>query len=493
MYGDFVSWRDYQGLSTGGDQNGAFGGVSSAEDVAQLNKALMAGSDINNPGASPGQGFPLRLESLDSTLFNVTYQAQDIKFWKSLYKDAATNTVEEFDRLEAYASGNAVWMNEGALPAEDTSTYSRQYTVIKFMGTVRRVSMVMGMMKSKFGDIMAREAVNGTMFLLRQLERSLFAGNSDLIPEEIDGLEKLLTDAWGGTTMDDGQDSGYESANVIDLRGAPLTEDHIADMTERLIAEPNYGRPTDLWLPTGPVKDLSKILYPKERYDLPAPKNGLAGISISGVATPFGNIRLQPDIFIPDSTHAQGGVGQTSARPNEPAITAITSPVYAGTGTTFFGAADAGTYIYQVVACSKLGKSLPVASPAIVVADGDQVSIAITDGGNETSYYEVYRSDLNGAVGTARLIFKVPRTGLNQTIVDLNRFLPNCAKGYMLTQTSEVLKIKQLAPFTKIPLATIDTSVRWAQILYLALQIMKPLQNGLYINIGRLQTGAFAP
>ena len=454
----------------------------------------MAGQDINNPGTSPGEGFPLRLESLDSTLFNVTYAQSDIKFWRSLYKDSATNTVEEFDRLEAYASGNAVWMSEGALPAEDTSTYSRQYTVIKYMGTVRRVSMVMGMLKSKFGDIMAREAVNGTMFLLRQLERTLFDGDENMLPEQMDGLEKLSTNAWGATALDDGYVSGYESDNCIDLRGAPLTEDHIADMVERLIAEPNYGRPSDLWLPTGPVKDLSKILYPKERYDLPAPANGMAGISISGISTPFGNIKLQPDIFIPDSTTASAtGVGQGSLRPNAPVVGAPAAGAYAGGNTTYFAASDAGNYIYQIVACNKFGKSAPVTTAAVAgVAAADAVTIAVTDGGNDTAYYEVFRSDVNGTAATCRFIMKIARTGAAQTITDLNRFLPNCSKGYMLTQTSEVLKIKQLAPFTKIPLATIDTSVRWAQCLFLALQIQKPLQNGMFINIGKLETGAYA-
>lgn len=491
--GDFVSWRDYEGLSSMGDSVSAMGGVANAGDVAALNKALMAGQDINNPGTSPGQGFPLRLESLDSTLFNVTYQQSDIKFWRSLYKESATNTVEEYDRLEAYASGNAVWMQEGSLPAEDTSTYSRNYTVIKYMGTVRRVSMVMGMLKSKFGDIMAREAVNGTMFLLRQLERTLFDGDENMMGEQMDGLEKLSTVAWGNTALDDGYVSGYESDNVIDLRGAPLTEDHIADMVERLIAEPNYGRPSDLWLPTGPVKDLSKILYPKERYDLPAPRDGMAGISISGISTPFGNIKLQPDIFIPDSTTANAqGVGTGSLRPNAPVVAAPAAAPYAGTNTTYFGAADAGNYIYQIVACNKFGKSTAVTTAAVAVVNGDAVTLGITDGGNDTSYYEVYRSDLGGTAATCRFIMKVARTGAAQNIVDLNRFLPNCSKGYMLTQTSEVLKIKQLAPFTKIPLATIDTSVRWAQCLFLALQIQKPLQNGMFINIGKLETGAYA-
>ena len=62
----------------------------------------------------------------------------------------------------------------------------------------------------------------------------------------------------------------------------------------------------------------------------------------------------------------------------------------------------------------------------------------------------------------------------------------------MLSGGSEVMKFKQLAPFTKVPLATIDTSVRWAQILLGALQIQKPLHNGMFINIGKLPTGAFA-
>ena len=493
MAGDFVSWRDYQGLSSMGDSISALGGVADARDVDALNKALMAGSDINNPGTSAGEGFPLRLESLDSTLFNVTYQQSDIKFWRSLYKDSATNTVEEFDRLEAYASGNAVWMSEGALPAEDTSTYSRQYTKIKYMGTVRRVSMVMGMLKSKFGDIMAREAVNGTMFLLRQLERTLFDGDENMVSEQMDGLEKLSTTAWGNTALSDGYVSGYESDNCIDLRGAPLTEDHIADMVERLIAEPNYGRPSDLWLPTGPVKDLSKILYPKERYDLPAPNNGMAGISISGISTPFGNIKLQPDIFIPDSTTPSStAVGQSSLRPGAPVIGVIATPAAAAAVTTYFAAADAGSYWYKIVACNKFGKSAPVTTvAAVAVASGDVVNIPVTDGG-DTTYYEIYRSDLNGTAASCRFIMKVARSGAAQSLTDLNRFLPNCSKGYMLTQTSEVMKIKQLAPFTKIPLATIDTSVRWAQCLFLALQIQKPLQNGMFINIGKLETGAYA-
>lgn len=493
-----VSLSDYTGMDFGGGGgvlggDSGFSGIASRGDVDALNKALSAGADIDNPGAAAGQGFPLRVESLDKTLFVTTYRAKDVKFWKSLYKDAAYNTVEEFNRLESYGSGEAAFIAEGDLATEDDSLYSRQYTQVKYMGTTRRVTHVMSLVRPAHGNVVARETVNGTLWLLRQLERALFGGDSDLVPVQFDGLEKLLISAWGNTRQDDDQLSGYEDAtNVIDLRGSALTEDHIADAAERIIREPNFGAPSDLWLPTGPMKDLSKIMYPKERYDLPAPSGGKAGIAIKSIVTPFGDIALNPDVFIPDSVVPSGALGPAAQRPNAPTVGALTSPAYAGSGLAQFAAADAGNYIYKIVAANRYGRSAPVTTPAVAVTAGDQVSIPLTDNGPNTTYYIVYRSALNGAAGTCREIMRIRRTGATQTAVDLNRFLPNCSKGYMLTQTPEVLKWKQLAPFAKIPLATIDTSVRWMQVLYGALQVQKPLQAAMFINIGKLQTGAEA-
>ena len=185
---------------------------------------------------------------------------------------------------------------------------------------------------------------------------------------------------------------------------------------------------------------------------------------------------------------------QVSARrlPGLPTVGAPSSPVYAGANQTFFAAADAGTYIYQVVACSRYGKSAPVITAGIAVAALDQVSIGVTDNGPDTSYYELYRSDLGGAATTCRLISRHPRSGPTQTLVDLNRFLPDTSKAYMLTQSPDILRWKQLAPFSKIPLATIDSSIRWMMLMYGALQVQQPRKCGLYINIGRLPTGAYA-
>lgn len=496
MHGNNVTWGDYnnsEGLQL--DGNSLSGGIHTSADVDALNKALTAGSDINNPGSAPGEGFPFRVESLDQTLANTSYQAKDVKFWRSLYKDAAYNTVEEYNRLDGYGSGESIFMGEGDLPEEDDSTYSRQYTRIKFMGTTRRVSHVMSVLRSAHGDAVARQTMDGTLFLLRQIEQTLFTGNEDMIPIQFDGLETLMVKAFNNALAEDGQYLGYEnSLNVVDLRGKPLSEDHVTDLAEQLTAEPNYGSPTDLWLPTGPMKDLSKILYPKERYDLPAPRDGRAGIAINSIVTPFGDIKLNPDIFIPDSTKAnEAGVGKGGKRPNQPTVGVPTVSAYAGANRSFFESSDAGSYIYRVVAGSRFGRSAPVTTAAAVItAAGEQVSIPITDNGVGTTYYEVFRTEAGGLAQDARTLFRVKRTGQTQNIVDLNRFLPNTSKGYMLTQSAEVLKWKQLAPFTKIPLATVDSSVRWMMVLYGALQLMKPKQTGMFINVGKLETGANA-
>lgn len=498
MFGS-MNLTDYEGLASDGGLIGGGGeeiyGISSAAEVDALNKALTAGSDVNNPGSAPGEGFPLRVEDLDNTLFTTTYQVKDAKFWRSLYKDEAYNTVVEYNRLDEYGAGDSYFIGEGELPEEDDSTYSRQFTKIKFMGTTRRVTHVMQRVQAAHGPAVARETINGAKAIIRQIERSCFRGNEDYIPVQFDGLEALMVKAYNSTLSDDGQYLGYEDAdNVIDLRGEPLTEDHVTDLATLLVKEPNYGAPSGLWGPLGPLADLSKALYPRQRVQVPLPNSaGIAGIKVSGVATPYGDIMFNPDIFIPESSAPGAAAGNASKRPGSPSVGTVTSPAYTGSNKTFFGASDAGAYWYKVVAGSRFGRSAAVTTAsAHTVAAGDQVQFDVTDAGPNTTYYEVYRSAKGGAADTAKSIFRVKRTGASQTIVDLNRFLPGCERTYMLSEHNEVYKWKQLAPFSKIDLATIDTSVRWMQVLYGALQLMKPKQVGMFINIGRLPTGAYA-
>ncbi len=92
---NMVSWRDYAGVE-------GFG-YTSQEDVDDLQKALVAGQDINPPGAfASGDGFALRVESLERTRRKTTYKMQHIRLWRAIPKLAAYNTVEEYNLITSY-------------------------------------------------------------------------------------------------------------------------------------------------------------------------------------------------------------------------------------------------------------------------------------------------------------------------------------------------------------------------------------------------------
>lgn len=137
--GNLVSWKDYEGIE-------GFGSTTQ-QDVDNLNKALTAGQDRDPPGSiTAGDGFALRVESLESTLKNVTYRMEHVKFWRNIPKLPAYNTVEEFNRISSYGENpDAGYIDEGDLPSEDDTTYSRNFSVVKYLGTTRRVTHVMSL------------------------------------------------------------------------------------------------------------------------------------------------------------------------------------------------------------------------------------------------------------------------------------------------------------------------------------------------------------
>ncbi len=464
--GAFVSTRDYR------DFNGF--GSSNAEELSDLRKALSAGNDITNPGAAPGVGFPLRPQSLEATLKNVTFEMDEIKLFKTIPKVPATNTVEEFNRLLAYSNGGARafdlgWMPEGDLPEEQDSTYERVAMLIKFLGVVGRVTHVANTIRSAHGNVIALETMNKTMYMLQQLENALFFGNSALVSEQFDGLQKLITDG--------------APSNVIDLRGGALNEEGMNDFMLQI--RDNFGHPTDFYLATGPFADLAKQVYDRQRFTV-APQPGVLGAQVRAFQGQHGKVNMHDSVFIqPGQAPVAAGLGNTARRPLTPTITV--APANAPNASSLFVTADGGTYTYKVVARNRFGASTPVTTASTTVNAGDRVTFTVSDSGQGTTYYEIYRSDLTGTASTAKLMTKIARTGATQVIADLNADIPGTSTGFMLMQTQQSFSWAQLLPMTRIPLAAIDTSIRWAQVLYGAIKMYTPAKNLVIKNIGRLE------
>lgn len=465
MMSNFVSaahYRDFQGGW----------GTSTPDEIADLRKALFAGESVNDPGVAPGQGFPLRTESLEATLKNLTFEMDEIKLFKSIPKVPAFNTVEEYNRLLSYSNGGARqfdlgWMSEGDLPEEQDSTYQRVTVLMKFLGAVGRVTHVASVIRPAHGNVIAMETMNKTMYLLQQLENALFFGDSSIVPEQFDGLYTLIRNG--------------APDNEIDLRGQPLTEDVMNDVLLRV--RDNFGTATDFYSATGPFADLAKQVYDRQRFGI-SPQPGVLGATISAFQGQHGRINLHDSIFIqPGGLAVAAGVGLVTKRPGAPTITV--APAAAPSGVSQFAAGDAGTYIYQVVAGSRYGRSVPVTSAAVVVAAGDAVTFTVADAGPGTAYYEVYRTAPGAAASTATLVTRVARTGATQVITDNNADIPGTSKAFALMQNQRSFAWAQLLPMTRIPLATIDTSIRWAQVVYGGVKVYTPAKNVVLKNVGR--------
>lgn len=472
---NMVSWRDYAGVDGFGQ--------SSVEELRELQKALTAGSEIGPVDAAPGVGFPLRVESLERTLKNTTYRMEHIRLWRGIPKAPAYNPVEEFNQIRDYGSQalNSFFV-EGELPEESDATYSREFARIKFLGVMRRVSHVMTLIKPAHGNVIAQETVAGTMKLLRDVERNLFFARDDLDPLQWRGLEQLI-------------ELGATADNIIDLRGQPLSEDILSDAALTIQDAPNFGTPTHVHMNPKVKMDLIKTFFPKARYDLTSKNtDGKIGNDIQGFISPAGDVVFEPNVFITDGDGEPGGLPEGSAGnlnkiPGAPTITAAPSVTGAPVAGSLWTAQDAGAYNWQIVACNAAGQSAPVNVGTLTMAASQAATFGVTPGfGPRPTHYKLYRTGRAGAVGSERLIKRIPNTtGLAQlTVTDLNEDLPGTTKAFMFQQNEDNFTFKQLAPMVKMPLAPVDTSIRWLQLLYGGIQLFTPRHNVVFKNIGRV-------
>ena len=226
---DIISLAQYEDVHTAG--------FTSMRDVEELNKALSAGSD--NPPLTGGGA--LRVESLEASLKVLTHQAKHCALWQRVPKLPAYSTVEEYNQLTAVGGESGAFLPEGTLPETVDSTYNRQTSLVKFLGTTRNVSHPMTLVRTNIGDVMAQENTNGILWILKNLEWGMFNGDADMC---------YLGGATDSTHREGVEFNGLpkqiDSASVIDMKGAPLSEGAFS-LAAQMVAS-NYGTPSDAFL-----------------------------------------------------------------------------------------------------------------------------------------------------------------------------------------------------------------------------------------------------
>lgn len=472
---------------------GNFMGIATREEVEALNKALTPGYGYTGAPGNFAGGAPLMVESLEASLKSTTWQMKNLVLWPSIPVDKAFNTVEEYSRVTSYGGNGSPYFNDGGSPREEDANYNRETQAIRYFGTRRRVSHAMMLVRVAFGDAVAREINNGNMWLLQNIERELywgngaysnageFDGNPGMIPNDtlaINGLDVQIRQGDTDVKVQAQAFDGFGGAlSVIrDQADSILTEEDMEEGAVSILN--NFGIPIALHLDPKALSDFSRTFFPKERINQMGVADGKAGFVLRTWVSSAGDFALQPNVFLRPKDFSKTQADNASV-PAAPVAPTLASPANAAS------ILEAGTYFYKVASINEHGESLAGPTASTTSIAGDSITVTITNVSGAKAY-AVYRSEKDAAVGQEKFIGYVARqAGASTVLTDLGKKLPGRGQAFLLYLDPEALTFKQLAPLSKINLATVAASFEWLQVLYGGLIVFTPRKHFIYENIGR--------
>ncbi len=455
--------KSYQGFALGNQ-----------EMMEALEKALEAGTGVDTAAFAGGRA--MTPESLDTTLVNVLWTQDEARLFKALKKKSVKSPVHQWAKRTDVGGSDGAWVSEGGDSEEADQTIARKYTTMKYLQTLRKATL-QATITNMLEDAIASEKMAGTLWLIKQIEKALFEGDSSCIEEEPDGLVKLI-----------------ESSNIIDLRGNTAESDDFENaITEGCrIIRAKYGIATDMYTSLKVMEDTQRLLRDRTRF--PNGEVGAGAAIWDHYPTPFAKPKLVDDIFI-----LEGDVGVASAltakRPSQPSI----AVARAGSGglTSLWGANDAGNYYYQIAHVNKYGPSQLSAAVQVtgVLAD-DKVTITVTDGATPGTGVYIFRSKKDAAAGTdCRYIVKTPYSGSDsQEIIDLNNDLPGTSSVFLMNMNApyDAIEWLQFLPMMKFNLFPTNAAVTpFLMLLFGALALKKQEQHVRIKNIAPSRLGWF--
>ncbi len=456
-------------------------GVIPESEVMALNKALNAGYAANPLDSSMTGGGALRVQSLEATLKVLTFSQKHTVLFNAIPKAKAFSTVEEYSTLSEYGTRGSSFIPEGVLPEDDSATYARKASLVKFIGTTRSVTHPMTLVTNIGGDVMAREQSNGVLKIMRDANDALYWGNNALVHSgggegiEFAGLNNLID-----PTMD------------YDMAGANLDEPNLDDVSENIYT--NFGLATDLFCSPAVAKILGKLQQSKGRIAIPqaAGDGGLKlGYRVRSVDTQFGEMSVNSDIFLSGgrSPKVIAPVSATSSlAPDAPA--SLTAGAMTGTDGQFH-ASQVGAIGFQVTAANRFGESAPatISSP-VTVGSGDvakHIPLTITNPTVVTppEWFNLYATEAGGSV--YYLVAQIPAasqaTGGTTTYSYTGYIIPNTSIAFAGQLSPDIITFKQLAPVMRMDLAVLGPAFRFMVLLYGVPQLFAPKKWSRIINI----------
>ncbi len=469
-------------------------GLVSQSDVEALNKAITAGYGGAGKPTDLTYGGVLQAESLEATLKSVTFDMKNLKLWPAISVDKAYNLFEQYNRLISYGSDSAPYIGEGGAPIEEDSTYVRDGQKIVFFGTRRKVSHQMTLVRTTVGDIVAQQAKEGTMHLLKNVEREMYWGHAHFLNRlngandgsdaslpsssiAMSGILKQLKKGDQDVLQRSGDFEGYGDAQSIaqDLGGNVIAQDDVERLA--VIALENFGSPSELHIEPAALSAFVKQFYPQFR-SAPGLASQTVGYDVSKMVTTAGSIDFKPNLFLRPRAGARS-LAVSAMAPALGSLGVATAPTGSGS------ALAAGVYQVKVTLVNDAGESIPLQAPAAtLVSAGQNIQLTVTNMPAGVKYMKVYISAAGGAVGTEKFAGNFANAG-NTTYVLAGRKMAGLGEAFLLDMSAECMKFKQLAPLSKINFAIVTTALEFAIVMYGALFVYTPRFNCLFENVGK--------
>ena len=470
-------------------------GIVTPDEAENLQKAITAGYGGAGKPTDLTYGGVIQTESLETTLKSVTFDMKNLKLWPAISIDKAYNLFEQYNRLTSYGSDSSPYIGEGGAPQEEDSTYIRDGQRIVFFGTRRKVSHQMTLVRTTVGDVVAQQAKEGTMHLLKNVEREMywahahfsdatgsFTGATSDLPSDSLAMNGLLQQLLRGDTDEQqrsGDFEGYGSFESIsrDLSGGVLTQDDVEELSVILLE--NFGAPSQIHLEPLALSSFVRQFYPQFR-SAPGLANETVGYDVSKVQTTAGSMDLKPNLFLRPRGRARAK-GVSGA----PVMTGLAAHTVNAVTTGSLPVAAVG-FSYSVTAVNDYGESAPISLVAAASAAGNTITIGAATSTGGAKYYKVYRTADGAAASTAEFVMNVKASiAEGGTALDTGERQPGLGEAFMIDLRAECMRFKQLAPLSKINFAIVSTALELAVVLYGALYVYTPRFNGVWTNVGR--------
>lgn len=434
------------------------------EYIGEISKTLTTGYEIN-PGEQEG-GAVLRREFLDDQIATLTWTEGDLDFFRDVTRRPSESTVAQYDvYLRHGRVGHSRFVREiGIAPISDPNIKKKRVNM-KFVSDTKQMSLASGLVNN-IADPARILTDDAIAVVAKSIEWASFYGDGDLSDNidadsgvEFNGLAKLI-----------------DKHNVIDAKGAPLTEE-LLNRAAVTIGK-GYGTATDAYMPIGVQADfINGYLNRQTQLVRDNGDNVNVGFKIQGFNSARGFIKLHGSTVMENDNILDESMIPMPTAPREATVTLATETGKKGKFRPDF---DLKAHSYKVVVHSDEAESAPSEVKTATVAnatDGIRVTVKVSGMYQQRpQFVSIYRQGEETQL--FYLIARVPMSKATEDgtieFLDVNDTIPETADIFVGEMTPNVVHLFELLPMMRLPLAQMNATVTFSVLWYGALALRAP-------------------